>query len=536
MLTMTDMFCGAGGSSTGAVQVPGIRVRMAANHWKLACDTHNTNHPETDHDCADLSQVDPRRYPRTDILWASPECTNHSIAKGVRRNADSTPDLFDEVLPDEAAQRSRATMWDVVRFAEHHRYRAIIVENVVDAADWDLWPAWLSAMTALGYEHRAVYLNSMHAGAGGDPAPQSRDRLYVVFWRSGEHRPDFDAWTRPSVWCPTCGRMVRAVQAWKNAERRRGRYRQQYSWRCPHVTCRNQVLHPATLPAAAAIDWALKGTRIGDKPLKEFFERATPGIAGTKGKGKSLGFHPLAPKTLARIGVGLGKFARPLLVPVEGRDGKAAGCVDRPVRTMTTRNETGLVVPPMLVPAGGTWNDTATAVTDPFRTRTTRDSEALVVPPFITELRGGGSAARLLSDPLATVTASGNHHGLTVPGSWEAWAAIYSYANHSLRPAGDPFPTQTTIVGEAILTGAPAVGALQVDDCLFRMLEPYEAARAMAFPLAYRMLGTKREQMRLAGNAVCPPNARDLLHMLAEALTGTTTVSTGGVELAGVAA
>ena len=47
-ITLTDMFCGAGGSSTGAIQVPGVKVRMAANHWKLACDVHNANHPDTD--------------------------------------------------------------------------------------------------------------------------------------------------------------------------------------------------------------------------------------------------------------------------------------------------------------------------------------------------------------------------------------------------------------------------------------------------------------------------------------------------------
>jgi hypothetical protein len=74
MLTITDLFCGAGGSSSGAIQVPGVTVRMAANHWKLAVETHNRNHPDADHDCADISQVDPRRYPATDILWASPEC------------------------------------------------------------------------------------------------------------------------------------------------------------------------------------------------------------------------------------------------------------------------------------------------------------------------------------------------------------------------------------------------------------------------------------------------------------------------------
>ena len=218
MLTMTDLFCGAGGSSTGAVTA-GVHVVIAANHWKLAVQSHNENHPDTAHDCADISQVDPRRYPTTDILWASPECTNHSQAKGRRKITDSTPDMFGLTLPDEAADRSRATMWDVIRFAEHHRYRAIIVENVVDAAHWVLWDAWRTALTSLGYQHRVVFLNSMHAQAAGLPAPQSRDRLYVIAWRTGQTPPDLERWTRPSAWCPECG-PVRAIQAFKNTNTR----------------------------------------------------------------------------------------------------------------------------------------------------------------------------------------------------------------------------------------------------------------------------------------------------------------------------
>ncbi|SFA60918.1 DNA (cytosine-5)-methyltransferase 1 [Rhodococcoides kroppenstedtii] len=171
-LTLTDLFCGAGGSSTGASQVPGVTVRVASNHWKLAVDTHNENHPDADHVCADLSQIDPRYFPTTDIGWFSPECTNHSIAKGKKR-ADSTPDLFGEVLPDAAAERSRATMWDVVRFTEVHRYRAVLVENVVDAWNWTPFRAWLMAMDSLGYHHEVVYLNSMHAQVHG-PGRRSR--------------------------------------------------------------------------------------------------------------------------------------------------------------------------------------------------------------------------------------------------------------------------------------------------------------------------------------------------------------------------
>ena len=45
-LTLTDMFCGAGGSSTGAIMNPGIEVKLALNHWQRAIDTHQHNHPE----------------------------------------------------------------------------------------------------------------------------------------------------------------------------------------------------------------------------------------------------------------------------------------------------------------------------------------------------------------------------------------------------------------------------------------------------------------------------------------------------------
>jgi len=532
-LTVTDLFCGAGGSSSGAAAVPGVAVRMAANHWALAIETHNSNHPDTDHDCADVSQVDPRRYPRTDILWASPECTNHSQAKGKKRNVDATQDLFGEGLPDEAAERSRATMWDIPRFAEHHRYRAVVVENVVDAAKWVLWPAWLHAMDCLGYDHEVVYLNSMHAQAAGLPAPQSRDRLYVVFWRRGHRRPDLARWTRPAAWCPVCEQMVAAVQSWKN--RRWGRYRQQYVWRCPNVVCRNRVVEPGFLPAAYAIDWSIPGERIGDRA------------------------RPLAPKTRARIAAGLAKYARPIhleaagntydaaarggsskglayaptmLVPVEGRDGKTAQPVDEAMRTQTARNETALLVPLRT-------HGVATSTEEPLKTFVAGNVGQALVAPFIAELRGGGSEARPVDDPLATVTASGNHHGLVVP----------YYGRGTARTTGEPHATFPTVDRFALVMrghtprGNPAqmftpaseelrtltAGGSQfflhgdipeVDDCLFRMLEPHEIQAGMAFDRGYVVLGNKRERIRQLGNAVTPPAARDLIAAVAEALTG----------------
>jgi DNA (cytosine-5)-methyltransferase 1 len=503
MLTLTDLFCGAGGSSTGAINIPGVQVRIASNHWDLAVETHNTNHPDADHLCADLSQIDPRFFPRTDILWASPECTNHSVAKG-RKRADTQMDLFGDGLPDAASERSRATMWDVPRFAEVHRYEAVIVENVVDAWHWEPFRAWLMAMDCLGYDHQSVFLNSMHAQTFGPGAPQSRDRMYVVFWRKGNTAPDLGRVNRPGAVCPHCG-PVKAVQWWKR-QPSWGRYRAQYLYRCPNVTCRNSIVEPMFRPAAEIIDWDLLGQRIGDRA------------------------KPLADKTLARIQAGIEKYWGPfitehrheyrirdisnpmqtiaasgnhfgLAVPVEGRDGKQALPVSSPTRTMTTRNETGLA--------------------------------------FIAELRGGGSKHRAVTEPLATVTASGNHHGLVTTyygnGSTnttdEALSTCTTVERHALLMRNNSSKgsgaEMTTPVSEAIRTITTAghqslIDAAQptvdINDVLFRMLEPSEIKRAMDFPAEYRILGNRREQVRMSGNAVTPPAARDLVGVVAESL------------------
>jgi len=189
MTTITDLFAGAGGSSTGATQA-GVTVRLAANHWQTAIDTHQLNHPGADHDCADISQTDPSRYPRTDLLWASPSCTHHSRAQGKRRTtgpAEFAPHRgrveWGEVRQSEP-DRSRATMFDVIRFAEHHRYDGIIVENVPEVREWPLYRWWLSAVTdGLGYREREDIVSAARCNQLGDAAPQDRRRLYVQFWR-----------------------------------------------------------------------------------------------------------------------------------------------------------------------------------------------------------------------------------------------------------------------------------------------------------------------------------------------------------------
>ena len=526
-LTVTDLFCGAGGSSSGAHAVAGVRVRMAANHWRLAVETHNTNHPDTDHDVADISQVDPRRYPKTDILWASPECTNHSIAKGVKK-VGNQPDLFGDTLPDEAAERSRATMWDVPRFAEHHRYDAVIVENVVDVTKWVMFPAWQQAMKLLGYDSHLVFLNSMHAQAMGAPAPQSRDRVYIVLWKQGNRMPDFNRWTRPKAYCGECDEVVEAIQSWKNGKEW-GRYRSQYLWRCPKTSCRNSIVEPGFLPAATAIDWDLPGELIAERG------------------------RPLSPKTLARIEAGLRKFGRPIsleaagntferrpgvrtwplddplttlhttaskalaysaamLVPVEGREGKEAMTIDEVMRTQTTRNETALLYA----------YDTGTLHRPgevPLPTQTTVQGDAMVYPPFIAELRGGGSDAREITEPLATFTASGNHHGLVVPpGMVMRNNGSRGDGGEMCTPLTEELRTITTKGHQSVVTWEDRRPP-SVEECYFRMLEPHEVQAGMAFARDYEVLGNKRERVKQLGNAVTPPAARDLIAAVAESLT-----------------
>lgn len=480
MITLTDLFCGAGGSSTGAVQVPGVSVRVASNHWDLAVETHEANHPDTGHVCADLSQIDPRYYPRTDILWASPECTNHSIAKGSRK---ITPDLFNPI-PDEAQERSRATMWDVPRFTEVHRYSAVIVENVVDVARWHPYQAWLMAMDSLGYEHEVVFMNSMHAWHLGDPAPQSRDRFYAIFWRKGNRKPDLQHIQRPPAMCEVHGR-VEAIKAWKTG-RRAGRYRQQYVFRCPEVSCRGREVTPAWIPASSIIDWSDLGTRIGDRP------------------------RPLAEKTMRRIQAGIDRYwtgleCGPLVVNhVSGSDSTRTTTVHDVAPTMVA----GGLHASLLVPVEGREGKAPQSVTEPYRTQTTRNETGLLTP-FIAELRGGGSDARSIRQPLATVTASGNHHALIMRNNGSR-----GEGGEMVTPASEPIRTVTTAGHQSLLTG----GSPSIEDASFRMLSPDEIKRAMAFPKDYRILGTKRDQVRMSGNAVTPPAARDLIAAVASSL------------------
>lgn len=496
--TVTDLFCGAGGSSTGAAAA-GLQIVMAANHWSTAIEVHQLNHPDAGHDLADISQADPRRYPATDILFASPECTNHSQARGVSRKRQDAS-IFDADF-DPAAERSRATMWDVVRFAEQIPYKAIVVENVVEATKWIFWERWLGCMLDLGYEHRVLSHNSMHHGVA-----QSRDRIYVVFWRKGL-KPDLEL--ELAGWCRRCDRATACRQAWKNG-RTVGRYRAQYVYAC--TTCGTEVV-PATQPAATIIDWTLPCPRIGDRT------------------------RPLADKTRQRILAGLQRYGwAPITTSGAGNGfertpgNRARPVFNTPVDTQTCTTATALATPPgfIVTQREGTGRRVSD-LREPLKTVTAEgQNHALVVP-----MRRNGHAATADS-PVPTVTAGGNHHALimrnntgggemvtpatepmrTVTTAGHQSLLVPYYGNGTARATTEPAPTVTTKDRVAVVDVEQAI-----DDCGFRMFEPHEVAAAMAFPDGYiPTTYTKKDRVKLAGNAVTPPVATWIAGRLLQAL------------------
>jgi DNA (cytosine-5)-methyltransferase 1 len=552
-ITATDQFCGAGGSSIGATKA-GVEVRLAMNHWKLAIETHNTNFPTVDHACTDISAVDPRRYPSTNILITSPECTNHSLAKGKPRQFYSQ-DLFGNVLIDPAEERSRATMWDVPRFAEYHDYDIIVVENVVDAGKWRLWDSWVHAMKSLDYEHQVVYFNSMFAW----PTPQSRDRMYTIFWKKGNRAPDLDF--RPPAPCTHCLKTVEAIQTWKR--QKWGRYKAQYFYRCP--TCHKEVT-PYYYAAFNAIDWSIQAERIGDRkrPLKEkTLERIRYGLetygrkpmivtgrytSGVECRVRDAYQEPMPTqpgdashavvfpwmvetgysqaennRSTSTAEVGPTQTARQSMGLVSGFLCKQYGGqadpkhmsigLDDPTGTVTTWDHHALLSTPFLVKTVRQENPFAGVSSghDPIPTQTTCEDVGLLSPSFIAEMHGTSKAAGI-DEPLMCLTAGGGHHALL---SSDAFLTYY-YGTQNASHITDPVHTVTGI-DRAGLVGS--LDKMTVEDLTFRMLSPHEIGAAMAFPGQYVVLGTNRDKVKQYGNAVTPPVMEMLLKRCVDSLS-----------------
>lgn len=163
-----DMFCGAGGSSAGA-RAAGAKVVHGIDAWDLAAQTFEDNFSDANVETRTLGPEsrlpDGVRKGDIDLLLASPECTNHSPAKGAKPRSEE----------------SRRTSHYVLNYATKLQPRWIVLENVVQLRAWHGYDPLISELRALGYKIRPQVLDAADFGV-----PQTRRRLFVLCDRQQE--------------------------------------------------------------------------------------------------------------------------------------------------------------------------------------------------------------------------------------------------------------------------------------------------------------------------------------------------------------
>lgn len=178
-----DCFAGGGGASVGIEMALGRPVDIAINHDPEAIRMHKVNHPDTVHLTEDIFKVDLQKYVKgrkVSLMWASPDCTSYSKAKG---GQPRKKDL--RILP-----------WSVYKHAKQILPEVIIMENVEEIQQWgpldengrpikerqgEDYEKFISSMKKLGY-----IFDSRELVAADYGAPTTRKRWYAVFRRDGK--------------------------------------------------------------------------------------------------------------------------------------------------------------------------------------------------------------------------------------------------------------------------------------------------------------------------------------------------------------
>ncbi|WP_099369572.1 DNA cytosine methyltransferase [Sphingobacterium sp. 1.A.5] len=371
---VVDLFCGAGGTTTGfakAKDKDGNQIAIVAacvNHDHKAIRSHWENHPEVYHFEEDIRtlHLDPlieivktyrKFYPNAKVvLWASLECTNFSKAKGGQsRDADS------RTLADHLDRYVIAINPDYVQ-----------IENVVEFMSWGPlnekgkplsmksgidWMRWRNHIKSLGYRDDWRELNSADFGAY-----TSRNRLFGCFAKDG----------LPIVW--------------------------------PQPTHSKTGSNKTTLFGNDLKKWnAVKDLLNFDDEGESIFNRK----------------KPLVENSLKRIYAGLikevagGKSAF-LAQYNSGKDRITS--IEKPCNTIPTENRFGLVQTAFITKyfSGRPMNKIA-SVNSPLATITTAANQALVkVEPFVLTSSYKG-VSKSVDEPVPTILATRKHHYLINP-------------------------------------------------------------------------------------------------------------------------
>ncbi|TGQ19305.1 DNA cytosine methyltransferase [Mesorhizobium sp. M00.F.Ca.ET.217.01.1.1] len=348
-MLVADLLCGAGGSSTGAQRALselGLDMELVCvNHWPVAIDTHQRNHPEARHYVQDIATVRPHLLVPEgylDLLMASPTCTHHSVARGGKPTSD----------------QQRSDPWHIITWLTELRVKRIIIENVWEFCGWgpvdvrtgkpvasrkgEYFHAWIETIKRLGFEPEWRKLN---AADYGDATTRQRFILMArsdgrkVHWPMPTHRKRDGAGTD----------LFDTAKPWR--------------------------------PAREIIDWQIKG--------KSIFNRK----------------KPLAPKTLARIYAGALKFGWPEPFLVVLRQHMAGQSVDQPLPTIAANgNHIGLAEPVIVNMKG---KSTASSSGEPLPTQTAQDPHLFSAEPVIMNGRKGNQAKAVSTDPVPTLDTKG---------------------------------------------------------------------------------------------------------------------------------
>lgn len=378
-LRAADLFCGAGGSTLGAVQA-GVDVVLAINHWPTAISSHRLNHPGVRHICAKVDDVDPRHddLPDFDILMASPECTGYSIARGGKPTSD----------------QKRATPWCICRWMETRKPKWVVIENVREFKRWgpldrngrplkarqgETYQAWLAVMRSLGYRVEERLLNAADFGAA-----TKRIRLFIIC-RRGNRKIH---WPEPSH-----------VGRWRAA-------REIIDWAipCPSIFGRKKWLSEKTL----------RRVKLG---LPKFVE---PYLVKLRGTSATSDVNQPAP-TITAGGKHLA-VAVPFQFKAMGRNPGATKSIDDPLPTVVAARENHAVVMPYMVANFGerTGQEPRTMdVDNPLAAVTSRGAGQLIMP-FLIPRQGfydcrKDKPAASIEQPLNTITANHVPAALAVP-------------------------------------------------------------------------------------------------------------------------
>lgn len=440
-LLYIDLFCGAGGTSTGveSATLDGQKcahVIACVNHDPHAIASHLANHPEAEHFTEDIRTLDlttlvghtQRKRAKNPgallVLWASLECTNFSRAKGGQpRDADS-----------------RTLAEHLFRYIDALKPDYIQIENVREFMMWGdldengrpvskdagrLYLRWVRNVCKRGYEFDHRILNAADYGAY-----TSRERFFGIFARKG----------LPIVFPePT------------------------------HSKAPGKNLFSEPRP------W---------KPVKD--------VLDLQDCGSSI-FHrdrPLCEKTLARIYAGLQKFVAGESVKTQFLSkvfsGSPAGkniTVEGPAGTITCKDHHTLVTAQFIDQQYGT--GCPASINRPAGTVTTNPKQNLVTARFLVNPQFD-SAGSSIEKPCFTLIAKMDKRPPQLVSTIKGRSEVPVYKNDS------PMTVK-------IKTFMAAYG---LSDISMRMLKIPELKKIMGFPEDYVLVGTQSEQKKYIGNAV----------------------------------